>query len=182
MRREVVELIEAARALKVQRVPRPDNPRNIRIGGDRKEFPDRLHRMAVALEAVDRAGAQALDGMGRDPSMDAARLRMALDGVFRWMRSVGMDIAEPHAVVANALGAQAKAGKAFKPTPKSMTKAIGKKGNGGLKPLLRLEPGPGEAIAYHAIRERAAILAEQARMAGGPAPEVPPRARAGRSR
>jgi hypothetical protein len=172
MRREVVELIEAVRQLRVQRVPRHDNPRNIRICGDRKEFPDRLHRVALALEGVDRAGASALDGLGSDPSMDAARLRMALDGVFRWMRSVNMDIAEPHAVVANALGVQAKTGKAFKPTPKSVHKAIGKK-NGSAKPLLRLDPGPGEEVSYSKLREKAFRVQMVQTSLGAAAPRLP---------
>lgn len=166
MKREVVELVEAARRLEIRVAPKPDNPRAIRISGSRAEFPDRLYRVAVALAAVDRAGAAALDGTS-DPASDAARLRMALDGVFRWMRSCGMDVAEPHAIVANALGVQSQQkSKRFRPQPKfacdrpvKYTNERGKDGgftkNVKPRPLLKLAPGPGEKITLDALRRKA---------------------------
>lgn len=152
MRREVVELVEAARGLSIHVVPKPENPRNIRIACERAQFPDRLHRVALALAAVDRAGAQALEGTG-DPAMDAARLRMAIDGVFRWMRTVGMDIAEPHAIVAAALGAKSKAGSKYKPTPQYAHDGF--KRSMKPRPLMKLAPGPGERISIDALRQKA---------------------------
>lgn len=118
MRQEVVDLIEATRALKVQRSPVEGNPYNIRIGGNRTEFPGRLYRLAVALEAVDRAGSSAIESVdASNPAMDAARLRMAIDGVFRWMRATGVDVDEPKEIIAEALGVYKKQGKAYKAVP-----------------------------------------------------------------
>jgi hypothetical protein len=152
MRREVVELIESVRALNVRVVPAQNGRRTIRVGGTRKEFPGRLYRVARALEAVDAAGAKSLDGIG-DPSQDAARLRMALDGIFRWMRSVGMDISQPHAIVANALGAKENSsGKRFRPVPQYAHDGFKKSSKP--KPLLKLQPGPGEKISIDSLRQK----------------------------
>lgn len=150
VKRETFELVESARGLQVRLAPKAVNPKNVRIAGDKSTFPDRLHRVAVALEAVDRSGAAGLEDAD-DPSMDAARLRMAVDGVFRWMRSVGIDVEEPHALVAAALGVQVKA-KICKPAPPmpGAPRGAGRKPG----PLLRLAPGPGENFSMSALRDR----------------------------
>lgn len=157
-RREVVELVEAARGLGVRITVKPGrNQQSIVIHGRREEFPGKLRRVAEALEALDAAGASALSAAdpGSDPSMDAARLRLALDGVFRWMRSTGIDVADPHAVVAAALGVKAdKPGKGYKPVPKFAHDGF-KRGMRP-KPLLRLMPQPGEKVGMGSIRQKAA--------------------------
>ncbi|MFC4236065.1 hypothetical protein ACFOY8_12540 [Thalassospira xianhensis] len=153
MRRELVELIEAARKLGVQRIPTPDNPRYIRIVGDRKDFPDRLYRVAIALEAVDRLGSKALEGVN-DPTLNAAHLRLAVDGIFRWMKATGVDIQEPYQIVAAALGAKgAKRGKIYRNAPKfdanfSKTKKP--------KPMLQVIPTGDEPTTLAGLRQRAA--------------------------
>lgn len=170
MRREIVELVEAARDLQVLLAPRPDNHRSVRIGGPRDNFPDRLWRIAVALERVDRAGAAGLSqDEADDPVMDAAKLRMALDGVFRWMRSNGMDVSEPHSVVSAALGAQGKvvkAGKGYKPVPQFAHN--GYKKSVRTKPLMRLDPNPGERVTIDGLRQKD-IQAEMTEVSFGPA-------------
>lgn len=115
MRQEVHELIEAVRDLEI-RVD-ASAPGQIRLTCDKAEFPRRLHRVALALEAVDRSGAAANEMAGADPARDAARLRLALDGVFRWMKMRGMDLADPLQIVATALRKPELAAKAYRPTP-----------------------------------------------------------------
>ena len=150
MRREVFGVVEAARSLQVVLAPTEANARGIRLGCSRAELPERLWRVAKSLETFDRAGASAMGSAqaGSDPAMDAARLRVALDGVFRWMRSTGLDIAEPHALVSQALGAagpDAKQPKGYKPVPRFAPNGFGKARRPS--PLLRLDPAPGETVS-----------------------------------
>ena len=152
MKRETAEVVEAARGLQIKLAPKPSNPKNVRIAGEKATFPDRLHRVAVALVALDKAGSRSLEPEGED-DFDVARLKMSLDGVFRWMRSAGIDVSEPHAVVSAALGGRARKQKAYKPVPPTpwMPKGSGRAPG----PLLSLAPGPGETITMAKIRERA---------------------------
>jgi len=153
MRREVFGVVEAARSLQVLLAPSEASPHGIRIGCTRSVFPERLRRLAKALEAFDRAGAASLgagNGLSQqDPAMDAARLRVALDGVFRWMRSSGMDVSEPHSMVVEALGVLkvqgAKAGKSYRPVPRFAPNGFKKAKRP--KPLLVLIPGADEKVS-----------------------------------
>ena len=105
MRKEVVELLEASRNLRVRIVDDDKHPTGIVLGGNKADFPSKLKVLALAIEAVDKAGSKAFEGMQEaSPSMDPVRLRMALDGIFRWMRSMGIALDEPHDIVAVALG------------------------------------------------------------------------------
>ena len=157
MRREIAELVDAARGLGVRLSPTPANAKAIRLDGDRDTFPDRLRRVAQALEAVDRAGgvANAADA-GPDASVDAARLRLALDGVFRWMRMMGLDVTEPHAVVAAAMGVESAATKgAYKPKPAfAGNVSLADRPGGKPKPMLKLVPEPGEKLSIENLRRR----------------------------
>jgi hypothetical protein len=162
MKKEVVELIEAARGLEIRLSP--DSERPVNVGGDRESFPHRLKRVALALEAVDKTGSEALELEDGDPSMDVARLRVALDGVFRWMRSSGVDVSEPYKVVANALGVasgepeqQKTSGKGYRPIPKFAHSGFGKKksgsnGVGGVK--VRLAPKLDEKTSLEGLKGR----------------------------
>jgi hypothetical protein len=158
MRREVLDVVEAARALQVQLAPTPANPACVRIGGDRSDFPVRLWRLALTLQALDKAGSAALESSGDspevDPAMDAARLRVALDGVFRWMRSTGLDVGEPHAIVREALGAAhgEKQAKVYRPVPKFAPNGFKKAVRS--KPLLRLQTGPGEKVTLGSLAQK----------------------------
>ena len=160
MKREVFEVVEAARGLQVQLAPSAANPHCVRIGGERAEFPERLWRLAVAVEAFDRAGASALEDPGdpeaeRDPTLDAAKLKVALDGVFRWMRSTGLDVSEPYAVVSQALAgpavAQARGPKVYRPLPRFAPDGFRKAVRH--KPLLKLDPVVGERISMGKLAE-----------------------------
>ena len=132
MRREVVNLIESVRELQIQLTPKPDNPDGIRLGGERATFPTRLKNVAEALQELDRVGSAGLNGIPvEDPTLDSAKLRMALDGVFRWMRFQGLDVKEPHNIVAQSLGVEeAKKGKTYRPIPKFAPNAHKKSGSG----------------------------------------------------
>lgn len=169
-RREVVELVEAARGLGVRITVKPGKTQqSIVIHGRRDEFPGKLKRVAEALEAVDKSGSAALEGEGADPSMDAARLRLALDGVFRWMRSTGLDVSDPHAIVAAALGAKGdKPGRGYKPVPRFAPDGFKK--DQRPKPLLKLMPQPGDKIGMNSIRQKAALAQQVEASLGAAAP------------
>lgn len=99
MRKDVVDLIEAVRGLAL--VPTGESgPKCIRIEGDPKTFPDRLLAVAKALEAVDAKGAVSAS----DENVDLAKLKAAIDGVFRWIRLQGLKTDEPFDIIAQALG------------------------------------------------------------------------------
>ena len=152
MKREIADLIEAVRELGVVLAPTVQNPTSIRLQGNRDEFPERLWNLGEALEAVDKAGSASIDETPDDPSMDPACLRLALDGVFRWMRSNGLDVTEPHAVVASAMGAGKSSGKAYRLIPKFAHDGFKK--NMRPKPLLKLSPNPGEKITLESLRNK----------------------------
>lgn len=159
MRREAFEVIESARALQVQLAPTQPNPRCVRIGGDRADFPNRLWRLARAIEAFDKVGEAALGDVGNapssDPTADAARLKVALDGVFRWMRSTGIDVSEPYGLVTEALGVPMpaeKAARGYRPIPTFAPNGFRKPIR--TRPMLRLEPGVGEQISLGVLAQK----------------------------
>ncbi len=138
MRKQIVDLVESVRDLGLGRVPPEVNPSGIVLKGNKAEFAEKLGRVHDALEALDQAGAKSAaltpgEPAGApqavDPSMDVALLRMALDGVFRWMRSQGIDITEPHAVVAQVLKGPTPGtgGARYRPTPGFVIKPSGGK-------------------------------------------------------
>lgn len=103
MRKDIVDLIEAVRALSL--VPTGEvGPRCVRIEGDPKLLPERLLAVAKALEAVDAKGAAA----ATEESVDLGKLKSAIDGVFRWIRLQGLKTDEPFDIIAQALGGSAK--------------------------------------------------------------------------
>lgn len=174
MRREIFEVIEAARGLQVQLAPTQPNPRCVSIGGERSEFPVRLWRLAKAIEAFDKTGSDALDeatGPEGDPTADAARLKVALDGVFRWMRSTGLDVSEPYGLVTEALGLQVPrqvSPKGYKPIPKFAPNGFKKPLRP--KPMLRLDPALGERISLAGLsnKELQAQMVENSMGAAAP--------------
>jgi hypothetical protein len=176
MRREVLEVVDAARSLQVQLAPTPANPACVRIGGDRSDFPARLYRLAEALQALDRVGSAALGTADEtapvDPAMDAARLRVALDGVFRWMRSTGLDVGEPHAIVREALGAargEQKQAKGYRPVPKFAPNGFKKAMRS--KPLLKLQVVPGEKVSLGSLAQKE-VQAQMVDASLGPASTI----------
>lgn len=106
MRKEIVTLIESARNLNIRLVDTSGKPNHsgVKIGGKREDFPPKLKQVALALEGVDRAGSDAFEGLKSHAAMDPIRLRMALDGIFRWMKAMGIAVEDPHDIVASALG------------------------------------------------------------------------------
>ncbi len=176
MRREVFEVIEAARSLQVQLAPSTANPRNVALGGDRKDFPDRLFRLAKALELFDRAGAASLTEEDpdpiRDPTMDAAKLKLALDSVFRWMKSVGINVDEPHNLVCQALSAvdnDAKPQRVPKPVPRFTPNGFKKSATvPGI--IIGLAPVAGEKVTWESLakKERLAQMTEDLMGAAAP--------------
>lgn len=123
MRREVVEVIESARNLQIK-ISTKDGQPHIIMGGSKHEFPDKLKAVALALEAFDRVGSKALDGLYSSSSMDPIKLRQALDGIFRWFRVMKMDIDIPHEIVATALGMERASKNTMKPVTKFYDKGF----------------------------------------------------------
>jgi hypothetical protein len=175
MRREIFDVIEAARALDIQFAPTSANPRCVILGGNRSDFPDRLWRMAKALEAFDRLGAAAMEAVEnpappKDQTLDSARLKIALDSVFRWMKSTGIDISDPINLVAEALNTveEEKSSKGYRPIPKFAPGGF-KKG-GRASPLINLGPAIGEKVTWDSLKakEVRAQMTEAAMGAAGP--------------
>lgn len=153
MKKEFIHLMDAVRQLGIKFAPRVSNPHGIRIAGKRVEFPEKLYQVALMLDAADKASATALEKDNKeDGAMDPIKLRTAIDGLFRWMRSNGQDVEIPRSIVANILGMKVKAQtlKYTPPTPKPKPKNPGK-----MKPLTKLIPGPGEEISLEALHQKA---------------------------
>jgi hypothetical protein len=114
MRKEVVDLVEAARALKLTRTGEP-GVRCVRIGVPSPEFPSKLETLQAALEAVDASGALKA-GAGE---LDNDRMKSAIDSVFRWMKMQGIDTNDPLRILGEALaGKPAKSQGSYMPLPK----------------------------------------------------------------
>jgi hypothetical protein len=151
MKKEIIDLVEAVRALEMRISPTLDNDKNVKLFGDKKEYPYKFYNLLIALEAFDKAGSNSFDDI-EDPALDSAKLRLALDGVFKWMRSVGIDVSEPHAIVSDTLGYKNKKEKPFRPVPKYAMNSFKKKIPN--KILLGFDPGPGEKINIDSLREK----------------------------
>lgn len=163
MKREMLAVVEAARALQVHPAPTEAEPQKIRIDCPRPDFAARLYQLARCLEDFDRAGGTgAAMAEVNDPAMDAARLRVCLDQVFRWMRSQGVNISEPYSLVARQLR------QGPRPTPPGMAFGYRRRPTG---PLSKLEPAPGEPISLVELaqRSRQAQLTEDLMGAAAPA-------------
>ena len=157
MRHEVFEVVEAARGLQVQLAASPSNLNCVRIGGDRSEFPSRLWRLGKALEAFDAAGSPGTAEHREEANgtMDPVRLKVALDGVFRWMRSMSLDVTEPYELVAEALGVPVPQGKTsgtYRPVPKFAPNGFRKTVK--VNPLLILDPKLGEQISLNNLARK----------------------------
>lgn len=154
MRREVAALAEAVRELSLEIAPSDDGVDTVKIRCPKAEFPIRLARLQRMLEALDAASASASDVA---PPSENAAMRMALDAVFRWMRSKGMDVSEPHAAVAAVLrGTETSGGtrSAPKPTPRFAVDQMGKSHKRRPKPLLNLGPEHGEKVTLYSLRQK----------------------------
>lgn len=129
MRKEVVEVIESARNLQIKILNHEGQARVI-MGGSKHDFPDKLKAVALALEAFDRVGSKALDGLYSSASMDPVKLRQALDGIFRWFRVMKMDVDIPHEIVATALGMERASKNTMKPVTKFYDKGFSNSNSG----------------------------------------------------
>ena len=150
MRKEIITLVEAVRHLSIELSPTNDNINGIKITCSRSDFPVRLACLRRALDAYDASTAVSNDNKVND---EVVSLKMALDAVFRWMRSQNMDITEPHSVVATALrkkNTQANGNPKLVPNyaPNGVKK--GKKP----KPLLKLMPDIGEKVTLDNLRKK----------------------------
>lgn len=149
MQTEAANLAEAARNLGLELVLPGEG--EVKVRCPKGEFAGRLAALQKALECWDAAqGASS----GNGPS-EAARMRLALDALFRWMRATGMDVTEPHAVVAAALRGAGGSKSAPKPVPRFAAEQVGKShGKRRPKPLLRLDPEAGEQVTLQSLRQK----------------------------
>jgi len=94
MRQAVVNLIEAVRGL---RLARSSGTHGVRIELGAADLAPNLLATLEALEAVERDGGDSVDE-------ELAKVKMGLEGVFRWIRLQGLDTDEPLEILARAMG------------------------------------------------------------------------------
>lgn len=103
--KEASAVVEAARALGVRITDRTKN--GVVIGLTPPAFYKALFELAEKIEDFDRA-----TGGGVNLEPELARFKTAVAGVFRWMKAQGIDVAEPHRIVSDALEGADTAGPA----------------------------------------------------------------------
>ena len=123
MRKEIVDLVEGVRSLKIARTGHPA-PHCVKIGVPAPEFPVKLEELQAALERLDASG-----GLGRGvEDEDVSKLRDAVNGVFRWIRMQGLSADEPMRILSETLsGKPQKKQQAFEMLPKYAVTARKKK-------------------------------------------------------
>jgi hypothetical protein len=152
MRPELVDLVEAVRALGLRRTGKPA-PGCVRISGDPKDFPSRLDLLQSRLEAVDASGALSQgDGPDAPAPDEVQRLRKALDGLLRYIQVKGVDMEAAVDIVSEAIGVDVprKREKAYETLP--MFAPRGWKRRKRFSPRLKLMPDlPGD-VSLGALR------------------------------
>ncbi len=159
MRQETIALVECARALGVELAPSDANPDAVRLTGRREDFSPRLAALRRALDAWDAAASARASGGLPASAGEEARLRQALDAVFRWMRGRGIDPAEAAAFASAALAAPppappegGRAAQAPAPRPSYAPEAARQRMKP--KPLLTLAPEQWQKVTLGALRQR----------------------------
>lgn len=94
MRQAVVNLVEAVRGL---RLVRSSGAHGVRIALPPQELAPQLIEVLEALEAVEREGANPEES-------ELAKVKVGLEGVFRWISLQGLSTDEPLEILAKALG------------------------------------------------------------------------------
>jgi len=145
MRPEVVDLIEAVRALGLRRTGKPA-PGCVRISGDPKDFPARLAAVQERLDAVDASGALSQgDGPDAPAPDEVQRLTKALDGLLRYIQVKGVDMEAAVDIVSDAMGVDVprKREKAYETLPMFAPRGWKKKKR--FSPRMKLMPDlPGD--------------------------------------
>jgi len=165
---EIIDLVEAVRALGIRLTGKP-SPGCIRIGGDPKDFPLRLASLQERLEAVDASGALADDegpAAPRPSDGEAERLRRALDGLLRYIQVKGVDMDAAVDIVSDALGVdvQQKKEKAYETLPRFAPRGV--KRRKGFSPRLRLMPDLPSDVSIGSLRRIAGEANMTATMMG----------------
>lgn len=169
MRKEIHDLIEAVRRLDI-RISDGSLPGCVKLGGPAMDFPARLMEVQRALEAVDKAGGA--DAALGDSSVSAdaaaaqaAQLRTAIDGVFRWMRVQGLDVSEPMEIVGDALEVpQGKRKKSYQTLP--VFAPNGCKRRKGYRPKLNLLPAYEDRDSLKDVRKHAYAIEQTEQIMG----------------
>ncbi|AOG02879.1 hypothetical protein [Bosea sp. RAC05] len=135
MRPELSALLESARALQLKATGEP-GPRCVRFGIENALIPEKLLALQQAIEAVDKAGSASLSGEPLDPGQDPAKLRLAIDGLFAWIRVQGLDPTDASDIVASAITGQQKRQKRYVTLPRFAPEAVKRKKKWKPKTLL----------------------------------------------
>jgi Arc/MetJ-type ribon-helix-helix transcriptional regulator len=102
MKQVVHDLIQAVRNLGLEVTEEP-SPKCVRVSITSTEFWSRMKELQLALEAVDRDGADKLDVEAPHPKDNPEKLKIALDGLMRLYQIKGGSLEEASEVIRNAL-------------------------------------------------------------------------------
>ncbi len=102
MKQVVHDLIQAVRNLGLEVTDEP-SPKCVRVSITSTEFWSRMKELQLALEAVDRDGADKLDVEAPHPKDNPEKLKLALDGLMRLYQIKGGNLEEASEVIRNAL-------------------------------------------------------------------------------
>lgn len=114
MRKELAHLIATVRDLGIRATGRP-GPNCIAVGSPTETFPERLLRVAEALEAYD--GAEAAKPLQHELLDDPEKLRRGLNAILKFMDIRGYDVEGAMDAAAGAMDLKRKSRGALKPVP-----------------------------------------------------------------
>jgi hypothetical protein len=113
MRKAIHQLAESVRALQIEPTGNP-SPNCVRIAMPKEHLPEALLEVRAALDAFDAAGGVSADPA---PADDVSKLRMAIDGLLRYVKMRGLGIEDAEDIVRTALGKSKKRRKRLEPLP-----------------------------------------------------------------
>lgn len=134
MRKDIHRLAEAVRALQIEPTGIPA-PNCVRLGIAKEKLPQALLEARDALDAFDGAGGAPAEPA---PDEDAAKLRLAIDGLLRHFKMLGQDVESAEDIVLNALGKSKTKKRRKRLEPLPVFAPNGWKRRKGFKPTLRI--------------------------------------------
>lgn len=115
MRTRILELIDVCRRFGLKIRPSEKDPYGVSIGCERRQFPRHLYDLAVVLREIDSGDVQR--EVFDHPALIQARMKLALDATFAWMRVKGIDYAD--AKILSSLVLDAEGARTGKLTPEA---------------------------------------------------------------
>jgi len=126
MRSRLLALVDVCRRLKLRVKPTDDNPYAVIVGCERQHFPRHLFDLATVLKDLEEVDTQSerLD----HPALTEARMKMALDATFAWMRAKGMEFADARAM-ADFILSPSEGQKMSREAEKALRDVVSQRGN-----------------------------------------------------